>query len=245
MNISNPANNKTRYFLAPAWTRLFARVLDLVFLFLILFLLLFVVFAIGNNDFLHDKEFFDNTPAWKYFIFSLFSCGLIFGYFVCLPLIWNGKTIGCWICKICVVNTHIFDTKFIGLIKREIFLSESFAVISLILGITLVSLGDTNATLLLKAMVQGEHNAFSDATVVFEALYYVSGIMLFVCILWMFVRNKKRCLQDIVSDTVTIKLNTQSDTTNNKTNAKIKASTKNYKLPGEVESIDLGEISEE
>ncbi len=245
MNISNSTKNKTRYFLAPAWARLLARLLDLVFLFLALFLLLFAVFAIGNNGFFYDQHFFDNTPAWKYFIFSLFSCTLILGYFVFLPFVWNGKTIGCWIFKICIVNTHIFDTKLIGLLKREMFLSESFAVISLILGLTLISLGDTNASLLLKAMVQGEHNKFSDATVVFEALYYVSGFMLFICVLWMFVKNKKRCLQDIISDTVTIKFDKQDDTSNTKTNNQIKTSTKNYKLPGEIESIDLGEISKE
>ncbi len=119
---------------------------------------------------------------------------------------------------------------------------EALILISFVLGIVLFSLGNTNACLFIKSMLNLESNKYDNVSTIFDAFYYVCGICLFILILWMFIKSKKRCIQDFMSDTVVIKITSESDKSNTKSNIKKTPTKRNYSLPADVESIDLGEI---
>lgn len=239
----NETSNKIRYYLASASSRFFARLFDCVIVLLLMFLLGLLIFGFGGNlSELFSKDGINKIEAWEYFLFSLINLVVFYLYFIGLPCWWKGKTIGLYIFKLMIVNTHITRKTFFCLIRREIFLWEAMVVISFVLGIVLISLGNENANMFIKSMLNIESNKFDGYTTLFDAFYYVCGIVLFFCILWMFIKSKKRCIQDVMSDTVVIKLNPQSDKSNNSENTKKTKSVKNYGLPAEVESIDLGEI---
>ncbi len=246
-NLDKSNNQKVRYFLAPAIFRFLARLIDYIVVFLIIFVIALLVFMVGENSVNWTNiDSFKNVQAWKYLVFAAGSFVIIAFYFIGVPCWTKGRTIGCWIFKLMIVNMHITRKFWISMIRREILLSGLFGIISLILGITLASLGDDKAFDLLKCMLVPGYSVkdLDSVATLFDALFYVSGIILFLFILWMFIKNKKRCLQDVISDTVTIRLNSKFDDPNSSQNKKNKPSTKNYRLPADVESIDLGEIDQ-
>lgn len=238
------SSNKIRYSLASATSRFFARLIDYILVIAVLFLIACGLFLTNKDVSFFDLSTYVNVPSWRYTIFALISLLFFYLYFIALPIEWKGKTIGGWLFKIAIVNVHISRKFVFGLLRREALLWETFIILSFILGIVMGSIGDNKCFLLLQELLN--QNKSTDSSLrwigtLFDAFYYVCGILLFFMILWMFVNNKKRCLQDIMSDTVTIKLNPKSDGANTKDNKKINPTPKNYRLPGEVESIDLGE----
>lgn len=246
-NLKNDQDKKIRYFLATASSRFFARAIDYLILVVALFLLFVIVFGVGNTTWMFwTEDFLTNSPSWKYFLFALISFGLLFLYFICLPIWWNGKTVGLWTFKLMIVNTHITNKFIWGLIKRECLIWGLFSLLSIVLGSVLFAYG-TNAYDLIKSMMNLKKTSgdYQIIATVFDAFYFISGIIVFILLIVMFVKSKRRCIQDFISDTVTIRLNGFSDKSNDVINAKTKTSTKNYKLPGEVESIDFEEIDKD
>ena len=240
---NNESSNKVRYYLASATSRFFARLFDCVVVLLIVFLFGLLIFGTQNKlSDLFSPTGLDNIQNWEYFLLSFVNLIVFYLYFVGLPSWWKGKTVGLFLFKLMIVNVHITRKTFISLLRREVFLWEVVVLISFILGIVLCCLDNTNANMFVKSLLNIESNKYDSYTTIFDAFYYVCGIVLFFMILWMFIKSKKRCIQDAMSDTVVIKIDSQSDKSNQKENKKNTTAVKNYGLPAEVESIDLGEI---
>lgn len=102
-----------------------ARLIDLV-----IFAAISIGFALINLK--HDKNWYfqDN---WFFYIWIIFSVIALTVIYLILPVVWNGKTIGMWICRIKIIFED--QNKIHSIFKRELFLSVSWILLLVCVGV--------------------------------------------------------------------------------------------------------------
>jgi uncharacterized RDD family membrane protein YckC len=105
---------KARYLLANASVRLLARVLDLILITGVTIGFCCLVLATDPNG-------FNTYPAqhWRYFFITFLTVLIFFSYFICLPFLTKGRTLGCIILKLRIYNLVATKNFFLNLIKRD------------------------------------------------------------------------------------------------------------------------------
>jgi hypothetical protein len=97
-----------------------------------------------------------------------------------------------------------------------------------------MSFNQQDAHNLLTQLVSFKSDSINYVVYIFQALYMVSGLILLLVVLNLFILNKKQALIDKISNTVTIKLNASLITPDGNANVKTSKAKRNYGLPGEI-----------
>lgn len=244
----NPnSNNKHRYNLASATSRLFSKFFDIV---LVLLFNTGIYFIIFNNE--SNSDF----PIWKFFVFCLSIFLSFFIYFIVIPFFSAGYTLFSKAFKIRIYSVtlrtitarkwlkHLDFVFFVQLIIREIFTWGLFAIITLLLGIISFIWPNEIREFLndaLKNVMNNSKNTSNPIEIIFTTLYSIAALVDFVLIMNIAIMSKKRSFNDHMSNTVVIKMvdvfggkdpQMPLNTKNRKENVK-------YNLPGEVNFDEL------
>jgi hypothetical protein len=184
------------------------------------------------------------TQHWRYFIITFFTVLFFFGYFICLPFLAKGRTLGFLILRLRIYNLISTKNFFINLIKREFFIWGINAIGLFILGIVLWSYD--NPQKLIQTILFTTDNTFDGGLrflgTVFQVVFSIGFLSVIIVIIHMFINNKKRCFIDRVSDTCVIKLvdvNSKDPDGLLNTSKPLK---RNYGLPGDIVSNASDEI---
>ena len=135
----NDLNSKReRYNLAPASNRIFARLID--FLFMLSFSIGFACLVFfTDSGFKGNISSFNVTEPYRYFIFVITISICFFNYFVILPYFWNGQTLGLKVFKLAIINV-VFSHFITNIWKRELLVWIINSFINLLFGTTLCML---------------------------------------------------------------------------------------------------------
>lgn len=232
-------NNKAKYNLAGAWSRLFSKFFDLV---IVIGAIIGLVFALFYND-------GNVVYNWKVFLLSLLTFLLFFIWFILIPFIFNGYTLFSLIFKIKIYSLSIknvylnkwyknINFKFLyELIKREIFLWGLPTIFFLIFGIVSFAY-PLDATNWIKNIISS-NNAEPSTMIgtIFTTLISLSLLCPLIIILNIIFSSKKRSLNDYFSNTVVLKMIDVggSDIDSNKNLKEMKTINIKYGLPGEID----------
>lgn len=225
---------RARYNLAKASDRIFARLIDII-------LMVILSVGVGCAIFLTDpavKTSISNYPSesWRYFLFCLISIIIFFSYFIILPFFWKGQTVGKKTFKLAFYNV-IFTHYFLNLIKHDLFIWETFSIISFIFGIICLIIGDNNIQTFMQAVLRYDTtSSYYIYAIIFTSLYTIFGLVLVYIVISTCINNSKQSIIDKFSNVVVIKLVdvNGSDKTNERLNAPKKIKHRNYSLPGVV-----------
>ena len=245
MGMEYTKNNKIliRYPLASCMRRLFAKIIDILVIFIL-------VIGLGLTIFITDPNFkwsginnYFISQTWRYGIFTLIVTIIFYSLMILLPYYWK-KTIGMKILKLCYYKTLPLTSTILCLFKHELFVWELFIFLNLILGITLSSLSPLDANALLKVILLKEktNDYLFYLGLIFSSLYISTFMILAILIVGVFVRNKKPAFHDKYSNLYIIYLKPINDIdklTNRKDNSK---KIINYSLPGSINPSSIEEI---
>jgi uncharacterized RDD family membrane protein YckC len=117
--ITPTENAKARYALAKASNRILARVIDIC---IVLIFSIGFGLAIIATDKVGLKHAFELAQTWRYFLIALESSTILFLYFLLVPYLTKGRTIGLLLLKLRIYNLVPTKNFFINLLKREFFL---------------------------------------------------------------------------------------------------------------------------
>lgn len=238
----------SRFNLAKAYQRFFARLFDFIFLGLIIIGLFFAIFT--------------NTriQGWQVFVISILVFFCLFIHFIIIPLFFNGYTL---FKKIFKIKTHnillktvgnskvkflnYFDFKFLFfLFKKELLIWFIWSIVFIIFGIICISLGDKAHEFILE-FLNAKSSSISSTKIysgVFITIFCILFILDTFLLINLFINSGKRCFNDNISNTIVIKMiDINSSGSNSNLNIVIPQSKKiKYKLPGEISSGILDEI---
>lgn len=107
------------------WIRLLARLIDLLIV-----SVLSISFAL--IDLRHTNNwYFEND--WFFYIWILFNVLVLIVVYLLTPIIWDGKTVGMWVCRIKILFED--NNKFVSILKRELFISVSWIILFVCVGV--------------------------------------------------------------------------------------------------------------
>lgn len=107
------------------WIRLLARLIDLLIV-----SVLSISFALIDLRYTHNW-YFEND--WFFYIWILFNVLVLIVVYLLTPIIWDGKTVGMWICRIKILFED--NNKFVSILKRELFISVSWIILFVCVGV--------------------------------------------------------------------------------------------------------------
>lgn len=238
----------SRFNLAKAYQRFFARLLDFILLGFIIIGLFFAIFTTSK------------IQGWQVFLISILLFLCLFIYFVIIPLFCNGYTL---FKKIFKIKTHSillktigqskikiftnFDAKFLFfLFKKELLIWIIWSLVFVIFGIICISFGDGAHNFIME-FVKAKASSTS-ATQVYSGVFITIFSILFVLdaflLINLFINSGKRCFNDNISNTIVIKMVdvNSSDTDTNLNKMITQSKNIKYKLPGEISPKILDEI---
>lgn len=255
---------KQKFLLASSGIRFTARIVDLICLFIILFFTGVSIFYYGvynlTNHTVSYGEFismmfgrnlsgYDATTlsiffvGWKYCVFSVEVFVLFFLWFIIIPFLTKGRTIGKWICRITTINlSENKKTFFWHLIKKELFLWIILALVLLCYGFTCLGLNEQAYRFNISYIQNANANGFKSfsAIYIFVFLFSVSILIDMLVIIWMFFTSRKMNLQDEFSHTTVIYINAVAEFSSKIKDVApdLKKENKNV-LPGEINIQEL------
>ena len=262
-NIQTQNNEKNKYLLASSGIRIFARIIDLIILFFFLFFTGIAIFYHGvydltNHDvtynmfismmFGHNLTSFSKETlsimfsGWKYCLFSWEVFLVCFFWFIIIPLILKGRSIGKLICHITTIDLNN-DKKWFwwNLILKEFFLWILMSFILIIYGFVCLALNHDAYKFNIVYIQDANTNGFKSFNGIYTFVFFfsISGLISIIFIIWMFFSTHTMNLQDEFSHTTVIytKQIIQKDLKDNK----IKI-TKQQILPGEVNLKELDKL---
>lgn len=225
-------NNKKRYLLAKASNRILSRIIDSIIVVSIC-VGIGILIIIGDTNGL--KKANDLHDHWRYLLITLVTAICFFCYFIILPFLWHGKTLGMALLKLRIYNLIQTKSFFINLIKREFFLWMICIVANIILGVALTSSKDV--TSMFDAFFKFNNSNQQVIIAIVQAIQMIGIIFIIFVIIHMCVFNRRRCFIDHISDTCVIKfVDVNSKEANESLNAinKQKGPQRKYRLPGEI-----------
>ena len=228
---------RERYGLASASNRIFARLIDFLIVIVFSFCFACLIF-LTDLGFKGDFITFEVTEPYRYFLFGIIISIFWFTYFVILPYLWNGQTLGLKAFKLAIYNV-IFSHFFTNIFKRELLVWVINSLINLFFTITLFIIGtikgSNEAFEIIKQMYKYANNSpYFPIVIVFTTLYLFCTMLLILVFFSVVFNNKKQCLIDRISNTVTVKKIdvSGSDKQNDYLNKKSKLPKRNFNLPG-------------
>lgn len=238
-------NEKISYPLANAWSRLFCRIFDCALVLVILIGICYLIFSTdpNSNGVVNILEI--SYEGWRYFVFTTSSYVLFFFYFIVIPYLWNGKTFFKFLFRIQTCNLIFTKNFFINILKKELLIWMIIGVTNILVGITCFIYGENAIEFLnylVFANIEANNISYIALSSIFQTIYAIGGIILIVLIVYMFIKNKKRAIQDLISDTAVINLIGKVDKGQDKKNSKKIRNRTNYGLPGEIVPGSLEEI---
>ena len=262
-NIEIKSTSKNKYLLAGTSIRIFARIIDLFFLFFFLFFTGVAIFYHGVYDLSkHEITYFsfismmfgNNLSSyqpdtlsimfngWKYCLFSWEVFLVFFFWFILIPLILKGRTIGKLICHITTIDLNKNKKLFWwSLILKEFFLWILLSLFLIIYGFVCLGLNHEAYKFNITYIQNANNNGFKSFDTIYTFVFFFSICILIIIIfiLWMLFSSHKMNLQDNMSHTTVIYVK-QIKQTKDKNN-KIKMP-KEQILPGEVNLKELDKL---
>ncbi len=212
-----------KYPLASAKSRLFARIIDIIFINTFLLIIGFLIFLFDSN-FKGSLVDFYPIDAFRFLLFAIIILVSNIVYFISLPFFWDGKTLGKKIFNLKIHGLNM-KRKIMNVIKHEFFLSLlptslsfSLAIVFFILGI----INPSNIEKLIKSFLlnNNENSIFSLVVLIYVNLYSSYMLVLFIIILSTLLNSKSKSLNDKFSNVVTIELLDCSNINENSKNTK-------------------------
>lgn len=250
MITSQQSTNKkprVRYYLAKASERIFARFVDAVIVSLILIGFWCLIFLTDPNFKGTLNGFYISEP-FRYLIFSCIYSIVCLSYFVLLPYLWKGQTVGLKIFKLALIN-QVFSHYLWNIIRKEFFIWILGLSIHFIFWLCLFIVGIADSPLaaseLLSALYKGKIDIsnYNYLVIIFSSLNSCWGLIFLVIIINTCMRSQKQTWLDRFSSTVIVKTNSSNSTDiNNNLNKKKNSSLHNYSLPGVIVSNPNKEI---
>lgn len=230
-------SKRERYNLAPASNRIFARLID--FLFMLSFSIGFACLVFfTDSGFKGNISSFNVTEPYRYFIFVITISICFFNYFVILPYFWNGQTLGLKVFKLAIINV-VFSHFITNIWKRELLVWIINSFINLLFGTTLFIIGSIKgyeiSNQIIKNMYQYDTSfQYFPISLIFTTLYMLSAMLLIFVLFSVIINSKKQCLIDKISNTVTVKKIdvSGSDKQNDNFNKKRELPKRYFNLPG-------------
>jgi hypothetical protein len=208
---------KKKFWLAKTHQRIFTRIIDYLIGTVISLAIILPTILINNN---YD---FYNLPQWKYFFISIITL-LIFSFlFILLPCFWNGYTIGG---KLLKIKIYFFKNKLLSIIINELFYWGFFSISSLILGVIILCCQKDYAKEIIMYLLPNSKNNFNVVGQIFQTLYGIWSLLLFLNIINIFLANKKQTIVEKISNIALLSL------VENKEKIKINNNVDFSQLPG-------------
>ena len=241
MNVTENSNNtnhlKERYNLAPASNRILARIIDF-FIMISLSICFACLIFFTDPGFRGNIQTMDITEPYRYFLFVVVITICFAIYFIVLPYLWKGQTLGLKAFKLAIYNV-VFTHFFSNIFKRELLVWIINTIINFIFSITLFVIGTTRGSndaiaLIVQMYTYNSTLQYFAVAIIFITMYMVSFMLLILIIFSVAFNSKRQCLIDRISNTVTIKKIDVigSDKDNTSINKKKKLQKRNFNLPG-------------
>lgn len=238
----------SRFNLAKAYQRFFARLFDFIFLGLIIIGLFFAVFTTSR------------IYGWQVFLISIIIFVCLFIYFIIIPLFFNGYTLFKKIFKIKTHNILLktiakkkikflnnFDFKFLFfLFKKELLIWFLWSMVFIVFGVICISLGEKAHEFIIDFL--NTKSSPASSTKIYSSVFVTIFCILFILdtflLINLFINSGKRCFNDNISNTIVIKMiDVNSSDIDSNLNKIVTQSKKiKYKLPGEISPGILDEI---
>lgn len=233
------------YLFPSAWSRFFARLVDL-------FIISAITISLGITILITDYKFswqsLELGQPIRYFFVSL--VGLVFSsfFFLCFPMLFGWQTIGMKIFKLKFYFENKKKNIFFSLLKHELFVWIIIVLISLVVGLTFSLINYHDLKILNKSMTglvqksEDQNTLFYYLGLVFKYFYYVFFLVFFSIVINLFAANKKPLWHDKFSHLLVVKISNASKETFSKTKKGHSINEINYDLPGDVNSSLLDQL---
>ncbi|MEG1821006.1 MAG: RDD family protein [Malacoplasma sp.] len=238
----------SRFNLAKASQRFFARLFDFIFLGLIIVGLFFAIFNTSK------------IQGWQMFVFSIVVFICLGIYFIIIPFVTNGYTL---FKKVFKIKTHNILLNNISrwkpkllkgkdfiflffLFKKELLIWFIWSIVFIVFGIICLTMKDKAHDFIIDFISAKSASVWSAKIYsgVFVTIFSILFVLDAFLLINLFMTSGKRCFNDNISNTIVIKMVdvNSSDSNSNLNKAVQKTANIKYKLPGEISSTLIDEI---
>jgi hypothetical protein len=198
--------NKKKYLLAYANSRIWSRILDMFLCFIIIFSLDLIIIFTSSYKF--D---FNDFETWRYLLMAIVLICVDFFYFIIIPLINKKGTLFNIVFKIRFYNVK--KSYFINLVRKELFIWIIPSILVFLLSMVLIFVKNNDAYEFIFAVLKFTWSAhFTNLTIFsifFNLMFLFSALFLLFILINTIMNSKKRTLIDTFSNILvySIKIN--------------------------------------